>query len=41
VHAGAAIAAIVLDAIDGRISGVRIVANPDKLGAVNKALAGP
>jgi RNA polymerase sigma-70 factor, ECF subfamily len=41
VHAGVAIAAIVLDAIDGRISGVRIVANPDKLGAVNKALAGP
>lgn len=40
VHAGVAINAIVLDVIDGRISDVRIVANPDKLRAVNQALAG-
>ena len=40
VHEGVAVNAIVLDIIDGQITAVRIVANPDKLRAVNKALSG-
>ena len=40
VQQGVAVNAIVLDIIDDQITGVRIVANPDKLGAVNKALSG-
>jgi RNA polymerase sigma-70 factor (ECF subfamily) len=40
VHDGVAINAIVLDIAGGQISGVRIISNPDKLRAVNKALAG-
>jgi RNA polymerase sigma-70 factor (ECF subfamily) len=39
VHTGVVVNAIVLDIIGGQISDVRIVANPDKLRAVNQALA--
>jgi RNA polymerase sigma-70 factor, ECF subfamily len=36
---GGAVAAVVLDIAGGRVCGVRIVSNPDKLVAVNQALA--
>lgn len=36
---GTAVSAVVLDIAESRVSGVRVVANPDKLAAVNAALA--
>ena len=36
---GSAVSAVVLEIAEGRVSGVRVVANPDKLSAVNAALA--
>ncbi len=39
LYRGTAISAVVLDITGGRVSTVRIVANPDKLSAVNAALA--
>jgi RNA polymerase sigma-70 factor, ECF subfamily len=40
LYGGSAVSAVVLDIAEGRVSGVRVVANPDKLTAVNAALAG-
>jgi RNA polymerase sigma-70 factor, ECF subfamily len=37
---GVALAAVVLDIAGGRVCGVRIVSNPDKLVALNRSLAG-
>jgi RNA polymerase sigma-70 factor (ECF subfamily) len=39
VYGGSVISAVVLDIAEGRVSDVRVVANPDKLSAVNAALA--
>ncbi len=39
LYGGSAVSAVVLEIADGQVSGVRVVANPDKLGAVNAALA--
>jgi PPOX class probable F420-dependent enzyme len=39
VYGGSAVLAVVLDIAEGRVSGVREVANPDKLSAVNAALS--
>jgi RNA polymerase sigma-70 factor, ECF subfamily len=39
LYGGSAVSAVVLDIAEGRVSGVRVVANPDKLSAVNAALA--
>jgi RNA polymerase sigma-70 factor (ECF subfamily) len=38
---GTAISAMVVDVAEGRINAVRIVANPDKLGALQASLSGP
>ncbi len=40
VRGGFAFSAVVLDVADGLVCGVRVVANPDKLAALNAALAG-
>jgi RNA polymerase sigma-70 factor, ECF subfamily len=40
VEAGTAFSAVALDVADGVVCGVRVVANPDKLAALNSALAG-
>ena len=39
LYGGSAVSAVVLDIAEGRVSGVRVIANPDKLSAVNAALA--
>ena len=39
ISEGTAISAVVLDIVEGRVTGVRVVANPDKLTAVNATLA--
>ena len=38
LYRGVAVSAVVLDIAEGLVSGVRVVANPDKLTAVNVAL---
>jgi RNA polymerase sigma-70 factor, ECF subfamily len=40
LYGGVAVAVVVLDIAGGLVSGVRVVANPDKLAAVNAALTG-
>ncbi len=39
VSGGHVISAAVLDVIDGRVTGVRVIANPEKLGAVNEVVS--
>jgi len=38
LYRGNAVSAVVLDIAEGRVSGVMVMANPDKLSAVNAAL---
>jgi RNA polymerase sigma-70 factor (ECF subfamily) len=39
IYRGSAVSAVALDIADGRVNGVMVIANPDKLSAVNVALA--
>jgi hypothetical protein len=38
IHAGQVVAALVLDILDGKIVGVRVVSNPEKLGRLTAEL---
>jgi RNA polymerase sigma-70 factor (ECF subfamily) len=39
LYGGLAVSALVLDIAEGRVNGVMVIANPEKLSAVNAALA--
>jgi hypothetical protein len=39
IYRSTAVSAVVLDIAEGRVNGVMVIANPDKLSAVNAALA--